>query len=258
MGLKVAVAGALGRMGRVVCATVAQQSDLELVGGFDKTYVGEPLAQTLGLPRSCGLLYDDVDELYADAQPEVVVDFTVYPATVEVARKAVQHGVSPVIGATGWSPEDQAELAEACRRKGIGGALVPNFAIGAVLMMRFAEKAARFFPTAEIIELHHDAKRDRPSGTAKLTAARMSAAKGGAEVPMHSVRLRGLVAHQEVLLGGEGEVLTIRHDSLSRESFMAGVLLAVRDVRSRSELAIGLDSFLGLESLFFKEREPVA
>jgi 4-hydroxy-tetrahydrodipicolinate reductase len=257
MGLKVAVAGALGRMGRVVCATIAQQSDLELVGGFDLTYAGEPLAQTLGLPHSCGSLYDDVDELYADAQPEVVVDFTVYPVTVEVARKALEHGVSPVIGATGWSAADQAELAEACRRQRIGGALVPNFAIGAVLMMRFAEKAARFFPTAEIIELHHDAKRDRPSGTAKLTAARMTAANGGGDVPIHSVRLRGLIAHQEVLFGGEGEVLTIRHDSLSRDSFMAGVLLAVRNVRARHDLTVGLDSFLDLEPLV-KEKEPVA
>jgi 4-hydroxy-tetrahydrodipicolinate reductase len=257
MGLKVAVAGALGRMGRVVCATIAQQSDLELVGGFDLTYVGEPLAQTLGLPRPCGLLYDDVSALYAGAQPDVVVDFTVYPATVDVARKAVQHGVSPVIGATGWSAADRDELAAACRREGVGGALVPNFAVGAVLMMRFAEAAARFFPTVEIVELHHDAKRDRPSGTAKLTAARIAAANGGADVPVHSVRLRGLVAHQEVLFGGDGEVLTIRHDSFSRDSFMPGVLLAVRGVRSRNELAIGLDSFLGLDPAV-KERAPVA
>ncbi|MGP6156722.1 MAG: 4-hydroxy-tetrahydrodipicolinate reductase [Vulcanimicrobiaceae bacterium] len=257
MGLKVAVAGALGRMGRVVCATVARQSDLELVGGFDQTYAGEPLAQTLGLPRPCGSLYDDVVELYRSAKPDVIVDFSVHPVTVEVARTAVAHGVSPVIGATGWTAAEQAELAEACRSAGIGAALVPNFAIGAVLMMRFAEAAARFFPTAEIIELHHDAKRDRPSGTAKLTAARMSAANGGNEVPTHSVRLRGLVAHQEVLLGGEGEVLTIRHDSLSRESFMAGMLLAVRNVRSRHELAIGLDSFLGFDAPV-RERETVA
>jgi 4-hydroxy-tetrahydrodipicolinate reductase len=254
MALKVAVAGALGRMGRVVCATIAKQSDLELVGGFDLTYVGEPLAQTLGLPRSCGLLYDDVDEMYRGAQPEVVVDFTVYPVTVQVAHKALAHGISPVIGATGWSASDQDELAEASRRGGVGAALVPNFAIGAVLMMRFAEEAARFFPTAEVIELHHDSKRDKPSGTAKLTAARIAVAREGDEVPMHSVRLRGLVAHQEVLFGGEGELLTIRHDSFSRESFMPGVLMAIRNVRGRRDLAIGLDSFLGLG----REREPVA
>jgi 4-hydroxy-tetrahydrodipicolinate reductase len=244
VGLGVAVAGALGRMGRVVCATLARADDLELVGGFDRIYSGEPLAQTLGLPRAAGLLYDRVEALFDEAQPQIVVDFTLYPVTVEIARQAVVRGISPVIGATGWGPEDEAELAALCERHGVGGALVPNFAVGAVLMMRFAQEAARFFDSAEIIELHHDGKRDKPSGTAKLTAARIASVSGRPEVPVHSVRLRGLVAHQEVLFGGEGEVLTIRHDSLSRDSFMAGVLLAVRGVRARKGLTVGLDSFL--------------
>ena len=237
--LRVAVAGALGRMGSVVCAAVDRTEGLELVGGFDRLRTGERVRDVLGLKRPGGLLYDDIAALYDDAKPEVVVDFTVYPVTLDVAREAIERGISPVIGATGWTGEDRLSFADRCDELDIGAALVPNFAIGAVLMMRFAAQAAMFFPTAEIVELHHDRKLDKPSGTAKLTAERM-----GKDVPIHSVRLRGLVAHQEVLFGGEGEILTIRHDSLSRESFMGGVLTAVRGVRERKGLILGLDSFL--------------
>jgi 4-hydroxy-tetrahydrodipicolinate reductase len=234
-------------MGREVCAAVSQADDLELVGGFDRACAGDDLAAALGLPRPAGKIHDDLGALFDDAGPAVVVDFTVYPVTTAVARDAMARGISPVIGATGWSAEDEAWLAETSASAGVGAALVPNFAIGAVLMMRFAAEAARFFPTAEIVELHHDKKIDAPSGTAKLTARRIAEASGRSDVPTHSVRLRGLVAHQEVLFGGEGEVLTIRHDSLSRTSFMAGVLLAVRGVRERpAGLTVGLEAFLGV------------
>jgi len=241
---RVAVAGALGRMGRTVCAAVSNADDLELVGGFDQTDAGRPLAEVVGLPRDGGLIYDDLATFYDRTKPEVVVDFTTHPATVAVAREAVLRGISPVIGATGRTAGEEAELVVLCRKHGVGGALVPNFAIGAVLMMRFSEEAARYFPTVEVIELHHDGKKDAPSGTARLTARRIETAVGRGEVPIHSVRLRGLVAHQEVLFGGEGEVLTIRHDSMSRDSFMTGVLLAVRAVRHRHELVIGLDGLM--------------
>ncbi|HEY0797993.1 MAG TPA: dihydrodipicolinate reductase C-terminal domain-containing protein [Candidatus Baltobacteraceae bacterium] len=234
-----AVAGALGRMGRVTCGALDKADDLELVGGFDRHQPGAQLQGLLGLRRPGGRLYDDVALLYDEAKPDVVVDFTVYPVSLDVAREAIERGISPVIGATGWTDEDRLAFADRCDELRIGAALVPNFAIGAVLMMRFAAEAAKFFPTAEIVELHHDGKIDKPSGTAKLTAERM-----GREVPIHSVRLRGLVAHQEVLLGGEGETLTIRHDSLSRDSFMSGVLLAVRSVRSRPCFSLGLDPLL--------------
>jgi 4-hydroxy-tetrahydrodipicolinate reductase len=234
-------------MGRQACAAVAEAEDLELVGGFARAHAGEDLAAALGLPNPAGRLYDDVAHLYDRTQPEVVVDFTVYPATVDVAREAVERHISPVIGATGWTEEDEVSFESMCDEYVTGAALVPNFAIGAVLMMRFAAEAARFFPTAEIVELHHDRKLDAPSGTAKLTARRMASA-AGREVPIHSVRLRGLVAHQEVLLGGEGEVLTIRHDSLSRASFMPGVLLAVRGIRARHGLVRGLEAFLGVSA----------
>jgi 4-hydroxy-tetrahydrodipicolinate reductase len=242
--MRVAVAGALGRMGRTVCAAISKADDLELVGGFDQTEGGRPLAAVVGLPRDGGVIYDDLDTFYDRAKPEIVVDFTTHPATVAVAREAVLRGISPVIGATGRSGAEEAELALLCRERGVGGALVPNFAIGAVLMMRFSEEAARYFPTVEVIELHHDGKKDAPSGTARLTARRIETAASRDEVPIHSVRLRGLVAHQEVLFGGEGEVLTIRHDSLSRDSFMTGVLLAVRAVRQHKELVIGLEGLM--------------
>jgi len=244
MGMKVAVAGALGRMGREVCAAVAESDDLELVGGFDRAHSGEPLSEALGLARAHGRLYDDVADMYDDCTPEVVVDFTLYPTTVDVAREAVERGISPVIGATGWTDEDEVSFQSLCDDEGLGAALIPNFAIGAVLMIRFSEEAARFFPTVEIVETHHDGKLDKPSGTAKLTARTIETARGKGEVPIHSLRLRGAVAHQEVIFGGDGEMLTVRHDSLSRASFMSGVLLAVRNVRKRRGLVIGLDAFL--------------
>ncbi len=243
--MKVVVAGALGRMGGEVCRAVDAADDLVLVGGFDRVRSGEDLARVLGLTKPSGKLYDDVTDLYDATTPDVVVDFTVYPVTVDVAREAVERRISPVVGATGWTDEEIVNFESMCDEYAVGAAIVPNFAIGAVLAMRFSEIAARFFPTAEIVELHHDRKLDAPSGTAKLTAKRIAAASGRASVPIHSVRLRGLVAHQESLFGGDGETLTIRHDSLDRASFMAGVLLVVRNVRNQTKLTIGLDPFLG-------------
>ena len=242
--LRVAVAGALGRMGSETCRAIDGADDLVLVGGFDRARAGEDLSLALALGKPTVTLFDDVAQMYDATEPDVVVDFTVYPVTVDVAREAIERKISPVIGATGWTEEDVVSFESMCDEYAVGAALVPNFAIGAVLAMRFSEIAAKFFPTAEIVELHHDRKIDRPSGTAKLTARRM-AAVAGREIPVHSVRLRGLVAHQETILGGEGETLTIRHDSLSRTSFMTGVLLAVRNVRNQTNLTIGLDAFLG-------------
>jgi len=232
-------------MGREACAALDAADGLDLVGGFARRRAGEELAATLGLARPAGRIYDDVAHLYDQTLPDVVVDFTVYPVTVDVAREAIERRISPVIGATGWTGEDEMSFESMCDEYGVGAAIVPNFAIGAVLMMRFAAEAAPFFPTAEIVELHHDGKRDAPSGTSKATARRIAAAAVRAEVPIHSVRLRGLVAHQEVLFGGEGETLTIRHDSLSRSSFMAGMLLAVRGIRAHKGLVTGLEAFLG-------------
>lgn len=202
-------------MGRTVCEAVAEAADMELVARADPalgTNVSDALAEN----------------------PDVLVDFTIPSTAVENARRAIAAGVHVVIGTTGFDP---AELS------GLSGAnvfIAPNFAIGAVLMMQFAQAASRHMAKAEIIELHHDGKLDRPSGTAARTAELM-----GGNVPIHSVRLPGLVAHQEVILGDVGQTLTIRHDSLDRRSFMPGVLLAIRRVGSldRSPL-VGLENLL--------------
>jgi 4-hydroxy-tetrahydrodipicolinate reductase len=169
---------------------------------------------------------------------DAMVDFTAPDAVVSNVLAALEAGVPAVVGTTGW---DTAEVDGRARDAGVAVLYAPNFAIGAVLMMRFAEAAARHLPDAEIVELHHAAKRDAPSGTAKVTAARM-----GGGVPIHSVRLPGLVAHQKILFGGEGQVLTIRHDTSSREAFVPGVLLALARVRQLpAGVTIGLDALLG-------------
>jgi 4-hydroxy-tetrahydrodipicolinate reductase len=217
----VAVAGAAGRMGKTVCAAVEGAPDMELTGRADPA-LGISLAEVLG----------DAD---------VLVDFTLPSTAVDNAKQALAAGVHVVIGTTGF---DANELA------GFGGAnvfIAPNFAIGAVLMMQFAARAARHMARAEIIELHHDRKVDKPSGTAARTAALIAQAAGVEpdEVPIHSVRLPGLVAHQEVILGDVGQTLSIRHDSIDRESFMPGVLLAVRRVGELPDSpVVGLERLL--------------
>ncbi len=219
--IRVAVAGAAGRMGQAVCAAVEDADDMELVARADPA-LGSSVADALS------------------AGPDVLVDFTVPGSALANAREALAAGVHVVIGTTGF---DVAELA------GVEGAKVfvaPNFAIGAVLMMRFAAEAARHMARAEIIELHHDRKVDAPSGTAKLTAKLMhDAAPERGDVPIHSVRLPGLVAHQEVIFGDLGQTLTIRHDSIDRESFMPGVLLAIRRVGELTDSpVVGLEHLL--------------
>lgn len=222
--LRVAVAGAAGRMGTAACGAVQDAPDMELVARADPSLgasVGEALA----------------------AGPDVMIDFTVPDAVVANAHEAVRAGVHVVIGATGFALSALDDLRDAEANVFVA----PNFAIGAVLMMRFAAEAARHLAKAEIIELHHDRKLDAPSGTAARTAALMREASGH-EVPIHSVRLPGLVAHQEVILGDVGQTLTIRHDSIDRESFMPGVLLAVRRV-----VALTRSPTVGLEALLFDE-----
>ena len=215
---------------------------MELVAAFARTGAGERLSDRIaGGPEA--RIFDDLEAFYGVGM-DVVLDCTVYPISTDVVRTALDNGVAPVIGATGWTDEDLVSLADACDVANLGAMLVPNFSLGAVLMMRLAVEASRVFPKMEIIEMHHDAKRDAPSGTAKLTAQRIAEASGRKDVPIHSVRLPGLVAHQEVIFGGEGETLTIRHDSLSRESFAPGMLLAIRNVRRQTGLTVGLEAVL--------------
>jgi 4-hydroxy-tetrahydrodipicolinate reductase len=242
--IRVGVAGALGRMGRVACTAIDTANDMQLVAGFARRGAGDEIAQHVPGVRAKAVLYDDL-LTFLDAGLDVVLDFTVYPVSMDVAREAVAAGVRPVVGASGWPEEDVISFEDECDEQAIGAMLVPNFALGAVFMMKFAEEAAKVFPSVEIIEMHHDQKRDKPSGTAALTARRIKAARGKGDVPIHSVRLPGLVAHQEVLFGGTGETLTIRHDSLARESFAGGMLLAIRHVRGLKGLEIGLDAALG-------------
>jgi 4-hydroxy-tetrahydrodipicolinate reductase len=224
--IRVAVAGAAGRMGQTVCAAVEGAEDMELVGRAD------PVLETT------------LEQVLADA--EVLVDFTRPDTALPNALACVRAGVHAVIGTTGFDPAPLREEPPAQGRPRANVLIAPNFAIGAVLMMRFAAEAARHMAKAEIVELHHDAKLDAPSGTAARTAELMAAASGGPPPPIHSVRLPGLVAHQEVILGDLGQTLSIRHDSISRESFMPGVLLAVRRVGTLEESPV-----VGLENLLF-------
>ncbi len=245
--LRVGVAGALGRLGRVACTALAATDDLTLVAAFARGSVGARLADRVGVGGDARI-FDELEAFYAIGM-DVVIDCTVYPVSLDVARLAVDNGVSPVIGATGWTDEDVISFSDDCDEAGVGAMLVPNFSVGAVLMMKLAAEAAAVLPRVEIIELHHEAKRDKPSGTAKLTATRIAAAGGPRDVPIHSVRLPGFVAHQEVLFGGAGETLTIRHDSLSRESFGPGIVLAARNVRRQAGCTIGLESLLFGEAM---------
>jgi 4-hydroxy-tetrahydrodipicolinate reductase len=241
--VRVGVAGALGRLGRVASAAIAAADDLDLVAAFDRVGSGDRLATHLGIGGDA-LIYDTLEAFYAVGM-DVVVDCTVYPVTIDVARGAIDNKVSPVIAATGWTDEDIVVLEDDCDEQDVPGMLVPNFSVGAVLMMKLAAEAATVMKHVEIIELHHETKKDAPSGTAKLTARRIAEAGGPQNVPIHSVRLPGYVAHQEVLFGGDGETLSIRHDSLSRDSFGPGIVLAVRNVtKSTGGLTIGLESLL--------------
>jgi 4-hydroxy-tetrahydrodipicolinate reductase len=221
--IRVAVAGAAGRMGETVCAAVTGADDMELVARADPA-LGTSLADALA------------------AHPDVLVDFTVPGTALANARQAAAAGVHVVIGTTGFDASALDDLRGAAANVFVA----PNFAIGAVLMMQFAAQAAKHMARAEIIELHHDRKVDKPSGTAARTASLMSQAAGsGYAVPIHSVRLPGLVAHQEVILGDVGQTLTIRHDSIDRESFMPGVLLAIRRVATLSDSpVVGLEHLL--------------
>lgn len=226
--LRVAVAGALGRMGRVACNALEQSADVTYAGGLARSRVpGERI-------------FDDVGELLRAERPDVLLDLTTHPDSVRISMEALAHGVRPVIGATNWSNDERDALDRMARERDLGAMLVPNFSIGAVLMMEFARSAARYFPSVEIVELHHDKKIDAPSGTAKLTAQRIAEGGGPAQVPIHSVRMRGLLAHQEVLFGTDGELLTIRHDSFSRESYVPGMLAAVKHVMTVRGLQVGL------------------
>jgi 4-hydroxy-tetrahydrodipicolinate reductase len=248
----VGVLGASGRMGREVCRAVDAADDLTLVAAVDPHHEGAELGSLVvaGSPEA----FEDV---------AVAVDFTTPGSVIENARWCLGRGMHMVIGTTGIDPDGLEEIRRLTVSANANAIVAPNFAIGAALMMRFAEQAARYFDAAEVIELHHDRKVDAPSGTAITTAQRIGAARagawaapggdgshpgaGGADVEgirVHGVRLPGLLAHQEVIFGSPGQTLTVRHDTIDRSAFIPGVLLAIRSVAGRPGLTVGLDALL--------------
>jgi 4-hydroxy-tetrahydrodipicolinate reductase len=231
--LRVAVVGATGRTGRPVADAVSAAADLELVARIAPSLAGAGEGA-----------FGDLEEALAAGRVDVVCDFT-RPDLLETSVAAcLARGLPLVLGTTGVDPARRARFDEAAREAGVPIFHAPNFALGAVLAMRFAAEAARHLPRVEIVELHSEHKLDRPSGTAAATAERVTQ-ETGAEVPIHSIRLPGLVAHQETLLAGPGELLTIRHDALSRDAFVPGSLLAIRRVRDLSPgLTVGLEALL--------------
>ncbi len=241
---RIVVSGCCGKMGQFVCRYIQNHENFSLVGGVDPHKAGKDLGietaqESLNIPILESLA-EAVDKNTVDA----VIDFTIPAVVVENAKTVLKAGVSILIGTTGIGEADRKMLEELSLANDCSVFIVPNFAIGAILMMEFAQKAAKYMPDAEIIELHHPQKLDKPSGTALLTRRVMLETIGKSEdsdaIPTHSVRLPGMVAHQQVIFGGIGQTLTIRHDSLSRESFMPGVGLALEQLFTFKGLRVGL------------------
>ncbi|MFD2616625.1 4-hydroxy-tetrahydrodipicolinate reductase [Terrilactibacillus laevilacticus] len=262
--IKLIVAGARGRMGSETVKMISRTPDFELVGVVDHKYEGEKIGDLLNLSSMDARVYTDIEHCFSDVKPDVLIDFTHPEIGKKHLQTAIDYGIKTVIGTSGFTSEEVERFKKQMDEKQLGGIIAPNFAIGAVLLMKFSSMAAKYFPDVEIIEMHHDQKKDAPSGTAVKTAEliqknREQKAQGhpeekellpgarGAEfdgLRIHSVRLPGLIAHQEVLLGGDGELLTLRHDSMNRQSFMTGVAYSVRTVMSLNTLVYGLENIL--------------
>ncbi|WP_276318861.1 4-hydroxy-tetrahydrodipicolinate reductase [Longirhabdus pacifica] len=261
--IKVAVAGARGKMGREVVKMVLDDAALQLVAAID-TVEGEDIGTAIGLPH-CGVTTSsDLGMSLAQVQPDVLVDFTVPQVAYSNTKVALQHGVRPIVGTTGFTPEQIAQLKEYCEEHRIGALIAPNFSIGAILMMKFAAEASKYLPNVEIIEYHGDQKLDAPSGTAIKTAEKINeqreemrqgnikeeetieGARGGYYhgFRIHSVRLPGVFAQQEVIFGGDGQTLKIRHDSYDRAGYMPGVNVAIKKVMHKEQLVYGFEHFL--------------
>jgi len=262
--VRVVINGALGKMGQEVTRAVVYEPGLEVVGAVEK----EVSQQYLALVETPELVpfSSDLASLLKSCNPDVLVDFTTAEVSMAAARTAAKEEVNLVIGTTGLSEENLAEIEQLCRANKVGAVVAPNFSLGAVLLMRLAEVAAKFFDNAEIIEMHHDKKVDAPSGTAIATAKTMLQAHGkpfiypkteketisntrGGQmdgIAIHSLRLPGFMAGQEVIFSGMGQTLSLRHDTISRESYMPGIILAIKEVTKREGLVYGLDALLNL------------
>lgn len=256
--IRVGVIGALGKMGQEVIKALTHADDIELVAAVDVNGIDRPVYQEV---RIMG----DLKSAIEITKPDIMVDFTQPKSVYENAIICLNNGVKPVIGTTGLTDEQIAELEKLTKEKGLGCFIAPNFTTGAILMMRFAQMAAKYFDNAEIIELHHNQKKDAPSGTAIKTALMMSEEKstfekdnceevetiqgsrGGksySDIRIHSVRMPGYIASQEVIFGASGQIFKIRHDSMDRQCYMAGVLLAVKHTSSNNEFIYGLEKIM--------------
>jgi 4-hydroxy-tetrahydrodipicolinate reductase len=262
--IKVAVAGASGRMGREVVKMVLGDPELELAAAIGRSNEGLDAGTMVGL-QPCGILMsNDLEKAFEAAKPDVVVDFTIPQSAKQNIELAIRYGVRPVVGTSGFTAQETSALDKQCRERGIGGLIAPNFSIGAILMMRFAAQAAKYFPNLEIIEYHGEQKLDAPSGTAIKTAELIAqnreeirqgnpneeeileGARGGVfnGFRIHSVRLPGIFAQQEVIMASYGQSLKIRHDSYERAAYMPGVNLAVKKVMTYTGMVYGFDHFI--------------
>lgn len=262
--INIVVAGASGKMGSEALRMIDKDPDLHLVACVDLNHTGKKVSEIEDLPNLDAIFYQDINECLTNVDADILIDLTSPKVGYKHTKAALTHGVRPVVGTTGFTTEQIEELTELAKEKQIGGIIAPNFARGAVLMMEFSKLAAKFFPDVEIIEKHHDQKVDAPSGTAIKTAEliqenRSQKQQGhpdeeeiidgarGADfdgLKIHSVRLPGLVAHQEVIFSGPGESLTIEHDSYHRESFMSGIRFAIAHVMDMTELIYGLEHLM--------------
>ncbi len=262
--IKVIIAGPRGRMGSEAVKLVHNTEHFELVAAIDHKHDGRNLGDIEGFQGIQAPVFSDINECFSKVEADVLIDLTTPEVGMYHTETALNYGIRPVVGTTGFTKDDLARLDALTKEKGLGCIIAPNFAIGAILMMKFSQMAAKYFPDVEIIEMHHDQKLDAPSGTAAktadlITSVREAKIQGhpneketlsgarGANVDgmrIHSVRLPGLVAHQQVLFGSAGELLTIRHDSLNRASFMTGVKLAVETIMNLEVLVYGLENII--------------
>ncbi|WP_404329099.1 4-hydroxy-tetrahydrodipicolinate reductase [Mesobacillus maritimus] len=262
--VKIVIAGPRGRMGKEAVKLVMETENYELVGVLDHRHEGKNLAELEGFTNVDALVYTDIHKCFKEQQPDVLVDLTTPEVGMEHTVTALEFGVRPVVGTTGFSSGDLSKLEDLCKQTGLGCIIAPNFAIGAVLMMKFSQLAAKYFNDVEIIELHHDQKLDAPSGTAVKTAEMISTVREAKQqghedeketivgarganydgMHIHSVRLPGLIAHQQVMFGSDGQTLSIRHDSYNRASFMSGVKLAVDTVMKNDTFVYGLENII--------------
>lgn len=261
---KVLVTGAMGKMGRETMKAIANDNELQLIGAVDIRANGEAISQLISLDGYNVQLQNDLEKAIKELKPDIMVDFTNPQSVFNNIKTALKENLRCVVGTTGLNEVELKQVEKMAGERKLGVAVIPNFAIGAVLMMKFAREAAKYFPDVEIIEMHHDQKIDAPSGTAIKTAEmindnrikrapknipeyeKIAGARGGnvENIRIHSVRLPGFIAHQEIIFGGSGQSLKIRHDSFDRIAFMHGVVMVIKKMLSRNDLVYGMENLI--------------